>query len=142
MLTRYLELRPFIETKNAELPPYVLTSRRENQIKKDLKIFETVSNKMQNEKTTMENASILFPGLCSNFSSKYPNFTNYLQLDPNILFSPHFESGTVKAMGGESRNQLEEAEIGVFEESGVCCIIAETTPDLAEYLLQNSHKNS
>ena len=56
MLTRYFELRPFIDTKDPDLPPYVLTPQKENQIEaylEDLKIFEFVSKKLQKEKTTI-----------------------------------------------------------------------------------------
>ena len=94
MLTRYLELRPFIETKNAELPPYFLTSQISNQIKnypKDLKNLESVSKKTQNEKITMENTSILFSSLFWKISSRDPIITTNLQLDSNIGVLLHFE---------------------------------------------------
>ena len=65
---------------------------------------------MQNENARMENASILFSGLRSKISSKYSIFTNYLQPDSSIVFSPHFESGIVKVMR-ESLTQLEEAAV-------------------------------
>ena len=99
MLTRYFELKPFIDTKDPELPPYVFTPQKENQIEnylEDLKNSESVSKKLQNENTTMENASILFSGLLSKFSSKCPNFTIYLQPDSNIALWSHFECGIVK----------------------------------------------
>ena len=69
-LARYFELRCFIDIKDPELLPYVLTPQKENPIEnylEDLKIFESVSKKLQNENSTMENASILFSGLCWNF---------------------------------------------------------------------------
>ena len=70
MLTHYVELMPFIDTKHVELLPYDLTPQKENQIEKyleDLKFFEFVSKKLQIENNTMEIASFSFLASAQNF---------------------------------------------------------------------------
>ena len=107
---------------------FSLTPQKENQVEKYLEVLKfSVSNKLQNENTTMENGSILFSGLCMKFASKYPNFNNYLHSDSNIVFLPHFELGIVEVMSRESLTQMQEAAVRVFEQSDISSFVEENT---------------
>ena len=118
MLKRFFELEEHLDTRDTELIPFI-PSRREEQdlrnIMSDLKVFESVTKKLQEADINLLIQRKLFDALIS----KYPQNREYLGSACLIVHSPKFESGICKIIqgGNEDLDENEEEELSQFKTS-------------------------
>lgn len=116
MLKRFFELEEHLDTRDVELLPFI-PSRQEEQdlrnILSDLKVFESVSKKLQEANINLLIQRKLFDALIS----KYPQTLEYLGSASRIVHSPKFESGVCKILegGNEELDEVEKEELLQFK---------------------------
>ncbi len=114
MLKRFFELEEHLDTRDSELIPFIPSRREEQDLRillSDLKVFESVSKKLQEADINLLVQRKLFDALIS----KYPLTDEYLGPASRIVHSPNFESGICKIIeGGKELDEDEELELFEF----------------------------
>ena len=129
MISRYLELKEFIDQSDAEIvcllpsPPEHL---RIIALMNVLDIFNSVSLKLQNDNSNIGEVRILFDSLIEKFPG-YPLMKRYLSLEEgSISINADFEKALAKAVQGKKlnetefdsiRNLIDEEPVEVFQEN-------------------------
>jgi hypothetical protein len=115
MVTRFFELRPYIEESDPELAQYLPSSVQVLTLQKlleSLKKMEAVTKKLQGETCTLSDVRAIFDAVILAF----PNMAHHLAADAKIVHSPDFENAVVKIQEGQSHSltDLEKAAASVF----------------------------
>jgi hypothetical protein len=107
--------KEFIISSDTELIPFIPNRREEQDLRNfmsDLKVFESVSKKLQEADINLLVQRKLFDALFS----KYPSTNEYLGPESRIVHSPKFESGICKIIQvGEELDEDEEEELLQFK---------------------------
>jgi len=114
MLKRFFELEEHLDIRDPELIPFV-PNRQEEQdlrdVQSDLKVFESVSKKLQEAGINLLVQRKLFDALIS----KYPQTSEYLGSASRIVHSPKFESGICKIIEGGNEVLDEDEEEALLQ---------------------------
>ena len=109
MLKRFFELEEHLDTQDTELIPFIPSRREEQDLRTlllDLKVFESVSKKLQEADINLFIQRKLFDALIS----KYPQSIEYLGVASRVIHSPNFESGICKIIQGNEELDEDEEE--------------------------------
>jgi hypothetical protein len=137
MLKRFFELEEHLDTRDSELIPFI-PSRREAQdlrnFLSDLKVFESVSKKLQEADINLLSQRKLFDALIS----KYPQTIEYLGSASRIVHSPKFESGICKIIqgGNEELDEDERQELLQFKTPSNSMMDDEDGVSFADHVLK------
>lgn len=103
MVERYFKLKPFLDSADDDLAAYMPSPLEERQLRStldDLKDFESVSKKLQEEgNLTLADVRALFDSLME----KAPSLGSYLAPQAPIVKFPIFEMACVQVLNGETR---------------------------------------
>jgi hypothetical protein len=115
MVKRFFELEEHLDSRDAELIPFIPSRREEQELRNilnDLKVFESVSKKLQEADINLLTHRKLFDAIIS----KYPQTREYLGSASCIVHSPNFESGICKIIqGNEDLDEDEEEALLQFK---------------------------
>ena len=108
MVNRYSAIRDFLDRRDRIISDYIPTLEEDELlvcILDDLKIFESVTKRLQESNITLLNARNMFDGLIS----KYAVTSQHLSANAIIVHSPVFETAICKLLDGNE--QLTEVEV-------------------------------
>ena len=115
MIKRFFELEEHVDSRDAELIPFIPSRREEQELRNilsDLNVFESVSKKLQEADINLLTQRKLFDAIIS----KYPQTREYLGSASRIVHSPNFESGICKIIqGNEDLDEDEEEALLQFK---------------------------
>jgi len=114
MLKRFFELEEHLDTRDTELTAHIPTRREDRELRNvllDLKVFESVSKKLQQEAVDLLVQRKLFDALIL----KYPQTIEFLGPASRIIHSPMFESGICKIIENKELNVDEEQAMLPFK---------------------------
>ena len=118
MLNRFFELKDFIDVSDPDLAPRI-PSASETMIVQDLfknlKIFESVSKKLQEASVTMLEARILFDSLLERFPGLDYYILSGINGKPVMNRATEFELAVWKALEGNMLKSNEKAILSVFQ---------------------------
>ena len=135
MLLRYEQLVPHIDPTGLDLVeflPSAVESLCITELLQNLKKFESVNRKLQEEKINMLKVRVLFDSLVNDF----PSTESALSAQADIVESKDFENAIVKCIRGEEHAlSIREKESIKFLEEGVQEVDAGVSTSYAEQML-------
>ena len=114
MLKRFFELEEHLDKRDTELTVHIPTRREDRELRNvllDLKVFESVSKKLQQEGVDLLVQRKLFDALIL----KYPQTMEFLGPESRIVHSPMFESRICKIIENKELNVDEEQAMLQFK---------------------------
>ena len=115
VLRRHKELKPFLSKIDSveidELELSLSETRQVDSLVKNLEVFESVSKELQRDGTSLSDVRAVFDALMD----EYPNLSDRLKWNANIVHRPEFESALVKLQRGNysslSREEKNAADL-------------------------------
>ena len=136
MVTRYTELKPFLDTNDIDMIPLLLSPAQEQKLNKLIQClndFESVSKNLQEENLNMMKARILLNSLISRYGN---DLCSYIGESAPVIANPEFENAIVKTSKGQLDLTSEEKDcISIFKNTNE---ITEESDDFAERALSMS----
>ena len=126
MITRYFNLKDYLDQNDLSIINFLLTPLLERALKRmfdDTNAFQSVITHLQRENTTLLEARILFDNLISAYGENYLGIGRYLSSTAKIIDNQGFENGIVKSLRGGILTE---------EEALVSCLNSQDLKDFAE----------